>query len=141
MKNVGQEPGQGEECVSRDPSRSVSAMKIEAAEAAWRRRVGQEHGIGMGLDPEHGIEEVKRACHVPPGPELADHRALEKGSIELAWADLVSDRAGLGDDGLHLAVPLAAAGVAVLPESPAQVLGLADVDDLALLVEHPIHAG
>ena len=141
MAGEAQEPHEREEGLARHVPGTEGAVEVEGGKGAGRRRQAEVGLAAVDVDPDEGVEERERARDVPRGTQGLDEPDLGEGRRQGGLADLPRDpRRGLHErPALALLPP--APGRAVLPEAPAQVRGLADVEQGARRVVEAVDAG
>ena len=113
--------------------RAVIARSILRSAAGERQlRIGT-----LKIDADEGITLVVLEQDIVVRPVALDQRVFQHERFEFAVSDDHVEIAHLVDHRRHLRQMLAAE---VADDAVFQPLGLADVDDLALFVEHDIHA-
>ena len=93
------------------------------------------------VDADVGIEERESARHVLRRPERLDEADLGERGGQRRLADLPGDPCRRLHEGAALALLLAAPREAILPEAPAQVRGLPDVEEAAGRIVEAVDAG
>src|SRR5262249_4934142 len=94
-----------------------------------------------GSDPDQGIKKRVRAHDVPARPMFLNQQGFSETRVEvrLRAADLNAD--GFFNDPPHAAILFSPHSVAILRETPLQVLRFSDVNQHVLQVVNEVDAG